>query len=282
MRSDSTALAALCVLGIAAALPALARDERAQSCDHQWDVVTSDPGKGLEPGYETLLKRWQQYGDRCSGTVVYEARLAFLYAQAGEPDKARAALKPVLGTASEFAYLVDVASLQIEMAEIRASGGPGDTKRRMAELESKYVAFVGRNPAWPHGYFLLGAIQTALDEYSKAIPTLMAGLNHLPPDQRLAPNTWSVYRHLTVCYAETGDYRDALHAGDIAYGLKEDLVDDTYFMIAAAKAYAATDDFKSAEDTLRLISLKRPEVKDDPKFLSARDFVQARKAARAQ
>ena len=271
------AVAALCVLALAAAVPAGARGESAEWCDSQWEVATSDPGEGLLPAYETLLARWRQYAGKCAGTVVFEARLAFLYALNDEPEKAREALKSVPAAASPYQHLVDVASLQTEMAEIFKSRA-SDKQARLERLEAKYAALVARYPEWPQGYILLGGLQTSLDHHPEAIKTLIAGLNHIPKDKRLAPNLWSLYRHLAVSYAESGDYRNALRAADIAYELNKGVTSDPQLMFSAAKAYAGTGDFESARKTLALIALKEPRVKNDPRFLGAQEFVNSRMA----
>jgi len=275
LRTDRIAVA-LCVLGLAAVAPAGARGESAEWCESQWEAATSDPGDGLLPTYEALLARWQQYAGKCAGTVVYEARLAFLHALNDEPEKARAVLKTIPPRASGYAHLVEAASLQTEMAEIFAS--KGDRRQRLERLEVKYVAFVRRYPDWPQGYVLLGGMQTSLDHHAEAIKTLMAGLNHVPKENRLAPNLWSLYRHLTISYAESGDYRSAIRAGDITYALKPGVTSDVQFMLSAAKAYAGNGDFDSAKKTLAAIALKVPQVKDAPGFLAAQAFVNAKMA----
>jgi len=258
-----------------------AKNELAEWCEGQWELVTSNPGEGLQPGSGALLDRWRQYAGKCAGTVVFEARLAFLYALLDEPRKAREVLKTVPAAKSDYQYLVDVASLQTEMAEIFASGNANDQRTQLRGLETKYVAFVRRYSDWAQGYFLLGGIQTTLDQHREAIETMIAGLNRVPKEKRTASNMWSVYRHLTVSYAEVGEYRAALHSGDLAHDLKKEITGDPHVMCAAAKAYAGMGDFKSAQSTLGLIALKKPEVKNDPKFLDAQEFVRARMRQKA-
>ena len=102
---------------------------------------------------------------------------------------------------------------------------------------------------------------------------MIAGLNNTPKDKRRSPNLWSMYRNLTISFAETGDYRKALGAADVAYELKKGISSDRYFMYALAKADAATGNFKGAQDALNVVAARVPEVKNDPKFQSTIRFL---------
>lgn len=248
---------------------------RAQWCEQQWELVTADPGPTIQPSYKDMLARWQEYRGKCAGTVAYEARLAILYAQMGDSTKAREVLKGVEGKKSDYGYLVELASLQTELSEILA-GSPRDKRVKVKQLTGKYAAFVKQHPNFPTGYFVLGGLQTTLEEHHEAIRTLIAGLNHTEKDKRRTPNLWGVYRNLTISYAETGNYRVALGAADVAFELKKGITSDAYFVLAVAKADAGTGNFKSAHDALNVIAVKVPQIKNDPKFVETVNFVAAK------
>ena len=262
------------------AAPAV-RAETAAWCEQQWEVVTADPGPALQPSYKEMLARWQEYRGKCAGTIAYEARLAILYAQIGDSAKAREVLKGVEGKKSDYGYLVELASLQTELSEILADSR-SDKRAKLKQLTGKYGAFVKRHPDFPPGYFVLGGLQTTLEEHREAIQTLIAGLNHTEKDKRRAPNLWGVYRNLTISFAETGNYRTALGAADVAFELKKGLTSDAYFAMALAKADAGTGNFKAARDALNVIAVKVPQVKNDPKFIETVNFLAAKQEAARQ
>ncbi len=189
-----------------------------------------------------------------------------------EPAKARELLKKVAGKKSDYDHLVEIASLQTETSELFADNR-GDKRPQMKALEGKYAAFVRKYPNFIPGYSMLGGIQSALDEHHEAIQTVIAALNNTPKDKRRSSNLWSMYRNLTISFAETGDYRKALGAADVAYELKKGISSDRYFMYALAKADAATGNFKGAQDALNVVAARVPEVKNDPKFQSTVRFL---------
>ncbi len=272
LKTRSLTVAALFVTASMAASLVEAESTQGDWCEQQWEIVSGDPGEGLQPSYKDILARWQQYGGKCAGSVAYEARLAILYAQMNEPAKAREVLKKVAGKKSDYDHLVEIASLQTEMSEVFADNR-GDKRPQMKALEGKYAAFVRKYPNFIPGYSMLGGIQSALDEHPEAIQTLIAGLNNTPKDKRRSPNLWSMYRNLAISYAGIGDYRKALGAADVAYELKKGISSDRYFMYAMAKACAATEDFKAAQDVLNVVAARVPEVKNDPKFQSTVRFL---------
>ena len=259
----------------------VARAETAAWCEQQWELVTADPGPAPQSPYKEMLARWQDYRGKCVGTIAYEARLAILYAQVGDSGKAREVLKRVEGKKSDYGYLVELASLQTELSEILADDR-SDKQARVKQLTGKYAAFVKRHPDFPTGYFVLGGLQTTVEEHHEAIRTLIAGLNHTEKAKRRAPNLWGVYRNLTISYAETGNYRTALGAADVAFELKKGITSDAYFVLAVAKADAGTGNFKSAHDALNVIAVKVPQVKNDPKFIEAVNFLAAKQEAAMQ
>lgn len=258
-----------------------ARNPQAEWCEQQWEIVSGDSAQGLQPPYKDILARWQAYRSKCEGTVVYEARLALLYAQMNEPGRARQILGALRGKNSDYDYLVEIASLQADASEILADTG-SDKRARMKALEAKYEAFVNKYPDFVPGYSMLGGIETTLDEHQQAIRTLIAGLNRTDKDKRRSPNLWGMYRNLTISYAETGNYRTALGAADVAFELKKGITADPYFVLAVAKANAGMGDFKAAHDALNVIGAKVPTVKSDPKFQETVRFVAAQEQAAKQ
>jgi tetratricopeptide (TPR) repeat protein len=243
-----------------------ANSATAEWCEQQWSVESAKAVDRDPPDYPGFLTRWQQYGQQCSGTVAYEARLAFAYLFLKQPNKAREVLKPLGKTSSPYRYLVDFALLHADATDITN----GVIKREdVIALEQKYAAFVRKYPDFADGYAVLGGLQTALEKHAEAIQSLEAG-------KQSSMDVSSVYRNLTLSYTAMARYSEALETADKAFRLKNSLKLDQYFVYAFAKASAGTGDLKTAENALRVIATKKPEVRNDPDFKNAVDFVMAR------
>lgn len=232
-------------------------------CSQQWEVETSKHEGQNSSVYEGFLGSWVAYAPMCAGSVVYEARLAMLYALLNEPGKAEVALLPVLDAKSDYKYLVDLALLQIYEARMESNAiGANHAK----ELEGKYLDYVAKYPSVPEGYAMLGAVQVAEKKYQDAINTLEKVL-----DSKI--NLLGVYMQLTMSYAEVGRYDDAIKFGDKAYAIDKTVNSNPYFAYAAAKALAGKGDIETAKTIIKVIAAKNPELINDPDFISAVSFI---------
>lgn len=249
-------------------VPANAMNEKAEWCEEQWKIVSANNTIPNQEDYSALLAKWKEYGAECTGTVAYEARLSTIYSLSQNPDKAREILRAVNATESDYRHLVDLALLQAETTEVMY----GELSRGdVVSLEKKYLDFVKKYPTFYDGHGMLGSIQTILGKYDRAISSLEFALQS-------SMELWSVYRNLTICYAEVGDYERAFKAADAAYVRNSQITADPYYMYAYAKASAGIGKIKSAETALKIIAAKVPEVRSHPGFKDAVDFVLARKA----
>lgn len=243
-----------------------AMNDKAEWCEDQWRIVSANNTVPAQTDYSGLLVKWKEYGAECSGTVAYEARLSTIYSLSQNPDKAREVIKAVDATESGYSHLVDLALLQAETAEVLY----GELNREdVVLLEKKYLNFVKKYPDFYDGYGILGSIQTILGKYDKAIISLEFGLQS-------SMELWSVYRNLTISYTEVGYYEKAVKAADAAFERNNQLTSDPYYAYAFAKASAGIGDIKTAETVLKVIATKVPEVRGDPEFKDAVDFVLAR------
>lgn len=239
---------------------------KAEWCEQQWRTESAKVADPTPAEYTELLKRWQQYGPKCSGTVVFEARSSIIYSLLEETDKAREVLKGVAGTPSDYRHLADLSSLQADTADVMKGSL---TLEDVRGLEEKYIVFVKRYPDFPDGYGILGGFQSLLDKHVEAIKSLEIGL-------RSSMDVWGVYRNLTISYTALGRYKEAIHAADEAFERNRHLTSDPYFAYALAKADAGVGNFKAADTVLRVIAVKVPGVRRDPEFKEAVDFVMAK------
>ncbi len=244
-----------------------AKTQSADWCERQWSIESSSVADLPHPDYELFLKRWLNYADRCSGTVIYESRLVTIYILLNMTDKAREILKPYANSTSAYKSIVEFSLLQADATDVINSKLDLDSVQK---LEERYLQFVKKYPDFPDGFAVLGGLQTTLEKHVEAIKVLEVGL-------RSSMDISGVYRNLTISYTEVGRYNEAMHAADQAYGLKKSLTSDPYFMYAAAKASAGVGNLHTAEVTLRLIAAKKPEVIQDPEFKKAVDFVNSKR-----
>lgn len=238
-------------------------------CAERWAEDSATIMSADNRSYEAMLASWQQREATCAGSVVYEARLAMLYSLLNQPEKSRDILKPYLKTTSRYAYLVDLALLQADEAEVKRRA---ITEKDMQSLENKYSLFVKKHPEALEGYAFLGGIKSALAKHEEAIPLLERALPY-------TLNLSSVYRSLTISYMFSGRYKDAIAAADNASKYDKSLFSDQYFMYSVARSNAALGDFRSAENALKLLVMKKPEVRQDDDFKDTVSFIKAKMSA---
>jgi TPR repeat protein len=263
------------LLTVLVSIPVHAVGATPEWCEAQWRtesvsidrVDTDDQGARK---FSDLLERWKSYEKDCSGTIVFECRLASAYILANQYDKARQLLKSVEQKRSKYHYLVEFILLQIDYfsvyREINVS------KDYVISVKEKFLDFVRKYPNFPDAYGQLGGLQSLLNEHEAAIKSLEFARNS-------SMSLLGVYRNLAISYEAVGRHEDAHQAADKAYQLNKSVTSDQYFVYAVAKADAGLGDFESAELVLRVIAAKKPEVRRNPDFKDTVDFVLARKNA---
>jgi tetratricopeptide (TPR) repeat protein len=242
--------------------------DRGEWCEEQWRFESAKAAGSSS--YGALLAAWQGYAAKCSGTVAYEARLATAYLLAGQVDQAREVLRPLQGAPSRYGHLVELAAIACDQAELARSGATEEDVRR---LEARLRRLVEKHPDFADAHGMLGGMQSMLGEHAAAVVSLERGL-------KSPMNPAGIYRHLTISLAELGRYADSMHAADEAVRHDRALTSDPYFMFAVARANAGLGQLEEAETTLELIAAKKPDVRGDPEFARAVQFVRAKAAGR--
>jgi tetratricopeptide (TPR) repeat protein len=238
-------------------------------CDERWEAESTGYG-GSEAEARALLERWQGHAGNCSGTAVYEAHLATIYLELGQTGKAKAALAPVSSRKSAYSHFVEMQALRIEMAE--ATSGQ-NSNFDLSGFRNKLLAFTRKYPNWSPGYSMLGAMESVDGKHEEAVSHLTLAIKNLESGKEEAPNTWGIYRNLAISFAALHRYEEAKEAGEIAFRLNRATMSDQHFMYAMAIANAGMGNVREATTTLRLIAAKKPEVRNDPEFLAAVEFV---------
>jgi tetratricopeptide (TPR) repeat protein len=246
-----------------------ASDSSGSVCEQLWKQESAKAlHDGGRPDYEHLLARWLSHRQQCAGTVAYEARLAIAYVAAGKPDEARRVLSPLRGVGSEYAYLVDLAALQIDYFALTTHE---ITRERLEALEKQFRAYVRKYPHVPEGHAQLGALETMLGHHADAVISLREAL-------KSSMDLSGVHRNLAISASALGRYEEAMRSADEAVELAPELFSDPPFVYAAAKAAAAVGKIDAAVNALNVIATKQPEVRNDPAFWEAANFVKAKKA----
>jgi len=139
-------------------------------CEQQWISQSAPYLYREEPDFDTILKLWQQNSDRCTGTVIYEARLALVYFYASQNDKARAMLEPVLNAESPYQSSVQLTLLLLDAHE--ALTQPKPDRARLEQLETRALNHVAKNQEQPEAFAITGAIESLLGHPEQAVSLL--------------------------------------------------------------------------------------------------------------
>lgn len=232
-----------------------------EECEKLW-IKNSSAGKSVEnrDTVRALIIQWKTFESQCRDSSVYWGRLAMLYTFLPDVEAARASLEFAPRTPPSHSYVIDLATVQVEVQERIAKSGQlseGDLRH----FEIAYSRVVQKHPTWPPGYALLGGVQTALGEHEAAIKNL---------SKALKGNVYQlagVYRNLTVSLNALGLNRDSMTAADIAYEMDSSLLSDPAYVYAVALSSIHLGNFEGARDVLAVLSRRRPEVQGDPEYL---------------
>jgi tetratricopeptide (TPR) repeat protein len=254
--------------------PAVAKagDDKAKWCEARWKAesgATREKSGVLD--YADLLGRWRGLAPKCSGTVAYEARLAMVHVLMGKTADAERVLKSVSEVPSAYAYLVELARLQMGYVQHMN----GTSTEPPEALEARFRAYVEKHGEVPEAQAQYGAILGGTGKHAEAVRALEAAVRLGKP---AGIELWGVWRNLTLDYEALRRHADACHAADEAVALRRELMQDTEFVCAAAKANAATGNVTGAVAALEALLGSRPEVRSDPQFGAAARFVNTIKA----
>lgn len=240
-------------------------------CDKEWEELSSQYALKSPPDYDGLLQAWKAIDKKCGESALYKARLSLTYFFLDRQNEARqiiGSISPADRQREPMAQLMelilDVAALQTE-ADSRA-------------IEPRLRSFVERNPTFVVGFSLLADVLGESGKDEKAIELYERVLSATGPSRRSV----GVLRNLTISYANVTRYQDAYDAAEKAVTIDKSLLDDLYFVCAAAKAHATVGEIKVARDLLTLMATKYPQVENDQDFKAAVAFVIEKTKARTR
>lgn len=218
-------------------------------CQRAWQGLADHPA-----GSDALLAAWKGHESRCKGTGVYEVRLASILADRDEFDLARQVLQTST-IPDNYKKQSETAEITIDYLQAVASAD----RARLGSLEGRASKFAKANPDVIPVLAMLGHTRVILGKYEAAIAPLESVI-------RSGHGLLGDHRNLTVAYANTGHYKEALELLDKTYAISKQVTSDEEFMYAATLAYAANGKVDAAKSMLTLIVNKKPELQHDQKF----------------
>lgn len=220
-----------------------------------------------------MLAQWKMRELDCAGSSVYWARLALIQIELNDLNAARASIAKARTDGGEFGFVLEMAKVQLVVQE-RMNRAEPLTEKDVVRFMLLYADIVKRHPRWPTGHAMFGNMLTLLGHHGNAVKHLqLASIGD-------AYQLQSVFRSLTISLSAVGEHEKALEAADKAIVRNRELTGDPPFVYAVAISHAALGYIEDAENALKVVLYKRPEVKNDQAFLDAVEFCQKAKSGR--
>jgi tetratricopeptide (TPR) repeat protein len=249
MLSTSKLLIAL-VLG--ASMQSMASDESARYalCDSQWKALAASAGKDLE----SLEVAWKGKDKECSGTGIYEYRLATLAEINGRRDDAISILDGAIK--KKLPLSDDMRAIRLGMlfskAQFATPKDSAQAKKAHAELEALLVSKPDLVPAM----LQLSMQRLELEDFVGAEQMSRKALQH-------EPDAWQPRRSLFLALVALDKYSEARQLIRPTLQLHERFFSDSEFMLGAAFCYYKLGELKTAEQALRALLTKVPDIQND-------------------
>jgi tetratricopeptide (TPR) repeat protein len=231
-------------------------------CEARWREKSGQFVNVEQPDYRGLLSFWEQQASDCSGTGAYEARLAAIYVQLNELERAHAALAAARKHPAQYTNLIELVELTSESFALAGRAGTSKSKSQLDEFGQRVLAFAKRYPEFPEGLAFAGGVQTTLGHHADALPLLEKAFTLA--DKGISKT--GLYRNAAVSYAALGKYSQAFDAAGAAVSEKKALMADPEFMYAVIKTQAELGMFEQAKQSILVLVAKAPAVKADPEF----------------
>jgi tetratricopeptide (TPR) repeat protein len=235
----------------------LAADQnvRTTECEQKWVELSRERRSDTKPS--VLLAAWKTHERQCKGTGVYEIRLASIFTEMEQFDSARTTLAQV---SVPEKYKAQAEVLEINIDYLAALSSDDVDRAALQNLELRATTFLKAKPNANAVIGILGHVRIILGKYREAIEPLEKLVTG-PSGGDLTDN-----RNLTIAYANSERYTDALEMLDRTYALSKEVTSDEEFMYAAILAYAAVGKVDAAKTMLTLILNKKPHLKSDVRF----------------
>lgn len=240
-----------------------AETQSAEWCESRWAEASDRHLAAKPPDYSALLRSWRELQPQCSGTGVYETRLASIYAAHKDLVTAQKVLASIDKIAPEYAALLEATHLQVEFEQYLAKD---PQPAGVAAFGPRFAKLIVDTPSWYVAHEMNATYLLTSAQPTRAIEAAKRALEH-------EPKSWWSYRVMAVAYSELGEHRTAVQMGDRAHGMHPAVSSDPDFMLALARSYVAMGDRKMGETVLSLLFTYRPEVRQSPQYRDTLIFI---------
>ena len=245
---------------------ALAKGLDDATCDRRWEELSSRYTHRSPADYGGLLSEWQALEKECGTTQRYKPRLALTYYYLDRPQDAKRVLASI-GSSGQQESLTELVQILVDISLLSDAGKLDETA--LLQLEQRLQTFATHHPTDVVGMSLLADVISERGRFDVAIELYEKALSAIGPSRRAA----NLLRNLTVTYSRAHRYEAAYDTADKAITYNKDLLSDMFFVCAVARAQASIGKIENAKDTLTVLAVKNPEVKQQQEFKSAVAFV---------
>jgi tetratricopeptide (TPR) repeat protein len=245
------------------------------TCEKHWIIDSGSVLGNVGSMNAEMLSQWKKRESECSGTSVYWARLALVQIGLNELNAAKISIAKAPTDGGSYGFVLDMAKAQLVVQE-RINLRDPLTESDIRKFARLYANIVNQYPQWPTGHAMYGNMLTLVGNHNDAIKHLQIAKTGD------AYQLQSVFRSLTISLSAVGWHEKALDAADNAIVRNRGLTGDPQFAYAVAISHAALGYIEDAEDTLKVILHKRPDVKNDQAFLDAVEFCRKAKIGRTR
>ena len=227
------------------------------TCEAEWGQVQA------LPRFPDQLARWQALAPECAGSGLYEVRLTGLLTVTGRYGEARQAARAGLALNTPYRKELLAANAAISLNTMQ-----------LADAQKQYQALIASYPDYFDGYCGMGALMLM----ERRFPDAIAYLNQAALHQQ----SWIIYRHLTIAYAQLHQHQRAVEAFDKAYRLNPRVVGDKDAIHAAIRSLMFLGNYRAAEGAVNLLLNANPAAGADPEIQQTERIIQEKLREQAQ
>jgi tetratricopeptide (TPR) repeat protein len=137
---------------------------------------------------------------------------------------------------------------------------------QLDKAQQQYQALIDSYPDYFDGYCGMGAVMLERRKFAEALDYLNQAARH--------GQSWIIYRHLTVAYAQLHQDEQAVQALDKAYRLHPQIVGDKDAMKAGARSLISLRNYRAADGTIKLLLRANPPAGADPEIQQTEQIIQ--------
>ena len=219
------------------------------TCDTELSQVQALPNRTDQ------LARWRQLAPKCAKSGLYEVRLAELLTLTGRYEEATQAVRD--GLALDTPYRKELlgarAAISLNMLHL-------------ANAQKQYQALIASYPDYFDGYCGMGALMLMERKFPEAVDYLNQAARH--------GQSWLIYRHLTIAYAQLHQDQQAVDAFDKAYRSNPRVVGDKDAIHAAIRSLMFLGNYRAADGAVKMLLKANPAAGADPEVQQSERIIQ--------